>query len=138
MRLTPLQRWLNNSFCMTALVQQLRNCGRTFTLQRNLCIVRYVSCYLARTSPRLMHQQPWPRFNESHMQLKTIDVVLQVQGKKVGLVTVDASAVQDPETLLRAIEGSSEVESVRGSYNVVKTIAVTKSKNPIVNFVIAK
>lgn len=87
---------------------------------------------------RSSRQQPWPQFSESYMQLQTIDVVLQVQGKKVGLVTVDASAVQDPETLLRAIEGSSEVQGVRGSYNVVKTIAVTKSKNPIVNFVIAK
>lgn len=74
---------------------------------------------------------PWPVHDEEMTKTDTIDIVVQVMGKKRALITVPAEA--DKETVLKMAKENENVQAFINGKTIVKEIYVP---NRLVNFVV--
>ena len=74
---------------------------------------------------------PWPVHDEEMTKTDTIDIVVQVMGKKRALITVPAEA--DKETVLKTAKENENVQAFINGKTIVKEIYVP---NRLVNFVV--
>lgn len=74
---------------------------------------------------------PWPVHDEEMTKTDTIDIVVQVMGKKRALITVSAEA--DKETVLKTAKENENVQAFINGKTIVKEIYVP---NRLVNFVV--
>jgi len=67
-----------------------------------------------------VHKEEWPKFNESEMQLKQIEIPVQINGKVKAVVKVNVDlneaevkqAVKENETIKNALEGKNIVKEI--------------------------
>ncbi len=74
---------------------------------------------------------PWPVHDEEMTKTDTIDIVVQVMGKKRALITVPAEA--DKETVLKMAKENENVQAFINGKTILKEIYVP---NRLVNFVV--
>ena len=74
---------------------------------------------------------PWPVHDEEMTKTDTIDIVVQVMGKKRALITVSAEA--DKETVLKTAKENENVQAFINGKTILKEIYVP---NRLVNFVV--
>ena len=74
---------------------------------------------------------PWPVHDEEMTKTDTIDIVVQVMGKKRALITVPAEA--DKETVLKTAKENENVQAFINGKTILKEIYVP---NRLVNFVV--
>lgn len=74
---------------------------------------------------------PWPVHDEEMTKTDTIDIVVQVMGKKRALITLPAEA--DKETVLKMAKENENVQAFINGKTIVKEIYVP---NRLVNFVV--
>jgi len=67
-----------------------------------------------------VHKESWPKFNEAEMQLKQIEIPVQINGKVKAVVKVNVdlnddevkAAVKENETIKNALEGKNVVKEI--------------------------
>ena len=67
-----------------------------------------------------VHKESWPKFNEAEMQLKQIEIPVQINGKVKAVVKVNVdlnddevkAAVKENETIKNALEGKNIVKEI--------------------------
>ena len=78
-----------------------------------------------------VHQQHWPKYDEQALQQDEIEIVLQVNGKVRGKLSIDAGL--DREAMQQAVLATPRAQELTAGKTIVKVIAVPKK---LVNIVV--
>lgn len=78
-----------------------------------------------------VHNQKWPKYNEAEMQLKEIEIPVQINGKVRTVLKVDAEITE--EQLKEIVKNNEAIKQVIEGKNIVKEIYV---KGRIYNIVV--
>lgn len=77
-----------------------------------------------------VHKEEWPKYNEDEMQLKQIEIPVQINGKVKTVVKVNVNL--DDEEIKQTVKENSIIKNVLEGKNIVKEIYV---KGKIYNIV---
>ena len=78
-----------------------------------------------------VHQQHWPKYDEQALQQDEIEIVLQVNGKVRGKLSIDAGL--DREAMQQAVLATPRAQELTAGKTIVKVICVPKK---LVNIVV--
>ena len=73
----------------------------------------------------------WPNIDEQYLEQKTVNVVIQIDGKKRGLIKCENDISE--ETLIKLINERDEINKYLNKKEILKTIYV---KNKIINIIL--
>ncbi|HSW35843.1 MAG TPA: leucine--tRNA ligase [Candidatus Limnocylindrales bacterium] len=69
-----------------------------------------------------VHRQPWPQYDPHKLQVNEVEVVVQINGKVRGKITVPANYPEDK--LIEAARSNQRVDELLIGKEIVKTVAV--------------
>ncbi len=78
-----------------------------------------------------IHMQPWPQYNPEALKVDKVEVVVQINGKVRGRITVPTGAKEDE--MLKAARGEEKIEKYLAEGEIRKVIAVP---NKLLNLVV--
>ena len=73
----------------------------------------------------------WPNIDEKYLEQKTVNIVIQIDGKKRGLISCENDTSE--EALIKLINERNEINKYLDKREILKTIYV---KNKIINIIL--